>query len=111
MPEKVEIQRLLAKYPDKIPIFLDIAPRSSVVLDKHKYLVPREYTLGQFMYMLRKRIKLPATKAIFLFIGSTILCSSETMESIHIKYKDSNGSVNITVSEENTFGFEINLNI
>ena len=36
-----------------------------------RYLVPRDLSVGQFIYVVRKRVKLPAEKAIFLFVGGT----------------------------------------
>ena len=37
-------------------------------IDKNKFLVPKDLTLGQFVYVIRKRMKLPPEKAIFVFI-------------------------------------------
>jgi hypothetical protein len=42
--------------------------------------VPQDLTVGQFVYVIRKRIKLPAEKAIFIFVDevrSPKLCSDE----------------------------------
>lgn len=41
-------------------------------IDKKKYLVPSDLTCGQFVYVIRKRLKLPAEKAIFLFVNGVI---------------------------------------
>ena len=35
-----------------------------------RYLVPADLTVGQFVFVIRKRIKVPPEKAIFVFIGS-----------------------------------------
>lgn len=98
------INRLLAKYPDKIPIFVDVAKGSAIIIDKHKYLVPRDYTVSQFMYMIRKRTKLSHSSAIFIFCGKNMLCSQELMRDVYDKYKNKDGLLNMIVSEENTFG-------
>jgi len=34
--------------------------------NRKKYLVPADLTMGQFVYVIRKRIKLPADQAIFV---------------------------------------------
>ena len=34
----------------------------------HRYLVPADLTVGQFVYVIRKRIKVSAEKAIFMFV-------------------------------------------
>ncbi|RWV87262.1 hypothetical protein GW17_00050761, partial [Ensete ventricosum] len=37
-----------------------------------RYLVPADLTVGQFVYVVRKRIKLSAEKAIFIFVKNTL---------------------------------------
>lgn len=39
---------------------------------KYRYLVPAELTVGQFVYVIRKRIKLSAEKAIFIFVDNVL---------------------------------------
>ena len=38
----------------------------------YRYLVPADLTVGQFVYVVRKRIKLSAEKAIFIFVKNTL---------------------------------------
>ncbi|GJW12606.1 autophagy-related protein 8c [Tanacetum coccineum] len=47
---------------------VDKVERSDIFnIDKKKYLVHADLTVGQFVYVVRKRIKLSAEKAIFIF--------------------------------------------
>lgn len=39
---------------------------------KCRYLVPADLTVGQFVYVIRKRIKLSAEKAIFIFVDNVL---------------------------------------
>ena len=49
------------------------APRSSLVdLEKHKFLVPFEVTIAQFMWILRQRLTLSPNRAIYLFVNRTL---------------------------------------
>lgn len=41
-------------------------------IDKKKYLVPADLTVGQFVYVIRKRIKLSPEKAIFIFVDEVL---------------------------------------
>jgi GABA(A) receptor-associated protein len=41
-------------------------------IDKKKYLVPADLTVGQFVYVIRKRIKLSPEKAIFIFVKNVL---------------------------------------
>ena len=54
-----EATSILKKYDDRVPIIVEKNINSDVPdLDKHKYLVPKDVTFGQFIYVLRRRIKL-----------------------------------------------------
>ena len=37
-----------------------------------RYLVPADLTVGQFLYVIRKRIKLNSEKAIFIFVDNVL---------------------------------------
>jgi GABA(A) receptor-associated protein len=38
----------------------------------YRYLVPADLTVGQFVYVIRKRIKLSSEKAIFIFVKNVL---------------------------------------
>ncbi|EWM23068.1 autophagy protein, partial [Nannochloropsis gaditana] len=70
---KGEAEKILSKYPDRIPVICEKADRSEIPdIDKKKYLVPADLTVGQFTYVIRKRIRLPPEKAIFIFVNNYI---------------------------------------
>ena len=100
-----ESTRVLSKYPDRIPIICEKANKCRLEeIDKKKYLVPIDLTCGQFVYVIRKRLNLPAEKAIFLFIQGCIPCSSESISNMYERNKDADGFLYIQYSEENVFG-------
>ncbi|KAG0471339.1 hypothetical protein HPP92_015885 [Vanilla planifolia] len=102
-------QKLLAsgeKYPDRIPVIVEKAERSDIPdIDKKKYLVPADLTVGQFVYVVRKRIKLSAEKAIFIFVKNTLPPTAAMMSAIYEENKDEDGFLYMTYSGENTFGY------
>ncbi|EGC36392.1 hypothetical protein DICPUDRAFT_77947 [Dictyostelium purpureum] len=100
--------RIKSKYADRIPVIVEKAPKSDAPdLDKKKYLVPNDITIGKFIYELRKNTasKVNAEKAIYLFINNTIPPTAALMSQIYERYKDEDGFLYITYSGENTFGF------
>ena len=102
---KSEAQRIRAKYPDRIPVICEKDDRSDIPdIDKKKYLVPADLTVGQFVYVIRKRIKLSPEKAIFIFINNILPPTASLMSTIYEEQKDSDGFLYITYSGENTFG-------
>jgi GABA(A) receptor-associated protein len=98
--------KIRAKYPDRIPVIVEKAPKSDAPdIDKKKFLVPQDITVSKFVYEIRKHMsKLNPEKAIFLFVNDILPPSSELMSRIYEKYKDEDGFLYITYSGENTFG-------
>lgn len=69
-----------------------------------RYLVPADLSVGQFVYVVRKRIKLSAEKAIFVFIENTLPPTAALMSALYEEHKDEDGFLYMTYSGENTFG-------
>lgn len=65
-------------------------------IDKKKYLVPSDLTVGQFCYVIRKRIKLAPEKAIFIFVNEVLPPTAALMSSIYEEHKDDDGFLYIT---------------
>jgi len=90
-----------------VPVIVERAEKSDIpVLDKKKYLVPADLTVGQFVYVIRKRIKLNAEKAIFIFVNNVLPPTAALMNAIYEEHKDEDGFLYVTYSGENTFGGE-----
>ena len=101
-----ESYKVLNKYPDRIPIICEKSNNHTQLpnIDKHKYLVPRDLTLGQFIHVIRKRMNLKAEEAIFLFVSNNIPSSSSIVGNLYNRYKDFDGFLYIQYAKENVFG-------
>lgn len=111
---KAEAERIRQKYADRIPVSwlsitapdlvylavheADVAVFIQVIcekveksdiatIDKKKYLVPADLTVGQFVYVIRKRIKLSPEKAIFIFVDEVLPPTAALMSSIYEEHK------------------------
>ncbi|KFK26531.1 hypothetical protein AALP_AA8G261100 [Arabis alpina] len=103
---RAEAARIREKYPDRIPVIVEKAEKSDIpTIDKKKYLVPADLTVGQFVYVIRKRIKLSAEKAIFIFVDNVLPPTGALMSAVYEEKKDDDGFLYVTYSGENTFGF------
>lgn len=101
-----EHYKILQKYPDRIPIICKRSPAPSndcPIMNKNKFLVPFDFTIGQFMFAVRRRMNLPPEKAIFLFIDNQLYNSSQLISNIYDKDNE-NGVLYVTYTSENTFG-------
>jgi len=103
----IEAQRIMKKYPSRVPVICERAINSDVAeIDKKKYLVPNDLTIGQFVFVIRKRIKLNPAQAIFLFIGDKCVIppTAQLMSIVYDEHRDKDGYLYIKYSGENTFG-------
>ena len=101
----IESSKIISKYPDRIPVIVEKQETTDIVeIDKNKYLVPRDLTVGQFVYVIRKRMKLPPEKAIFIFVNNQIPMQSMTISTVYNENKDDDGFLYIKYAGENTFG-------
>lgn len=103
---KEESARIREKYPNRIPVIVEKSYSSHLqTIDKKKYLVPGDLTLGQLVYVIRKRIpKMTAEKGLFVFINDSLIPMSETLAKINKDHADEDGFLYLVYSEENTFG-------
>ena len=103
---KEEYDRLTKKYPGRIPVFVFRLRDSTDIPDikKHKYLVPSDLTVGNFIYLIRKQLKLTPERALYIFIGNTLPMSSMTMGEVYAMYKSTDGTLRMFYTSENTFG-------
>jgi len=107
-PEENRIQecsRILNKYTDRVPIIVCKDKKCKLPdIDKQKYLVPKDMSLGQFIYIIRKRIKLQSSEALFILINNSLVPTNSSLKDIYENNKDVDGFLYITYSSENTFG-------
>jgi GABA(A) receptor-associated protein len=101
----MESHKIFEKYPDRIPIIVKKVDKSNVPnIDKTKYLVPKDLTMGQFLFVIRKRIKLRQEQGLYIFVNGTIPSTNEIVSNIYNKYKNNDGFLYVEYAGENTFG-------
>ncbi|KNA15418.1 hypothetical protein SOVF_098410 [Spinacia oleracea] len=102
---QAESSRIREKYPDRIPVIVERAEKTDIPdIDKKKYLVPADLTVGQFVYVVRKRVNLSAEKAIFVFVKNILPPTAALLSTIYEDNKDEDGFLYMTYSGENVFG-------
>ena len=103
-----EATRILSKYPDRVPVICEKGIGSDLPdIDRKKYLCPNDISIANFMYIIRKRIKLPPEKSIFLFCGedaTALLPTAFLMSQAYADHKAQDGFLYITYNAESTFG-------
>ena len=79
----------IKKISFKVPVIVERYNKCKNIcdIDKNKYLVPEDLTLGQFIFTIRKRLKLTPEKALFVFINNSLIPSNLFMMKFMIKIK------------------------
>lgn len=104
---KEESTHILNKYPDRIPVIVEKSDSSPTLkdIDKHKYLIPRDLTIGQFIHLIRQRIKIDAKDSIFIFIDNRVIPkTSDTIGQVYEQNQDKDGFLYVSYSAQQTFG-------
>ena len=100
-----ETTRIREKYPERIPIIVKKSANCSLKnIDKSKYLAPVDMTLSQFIVIIRKRIKVEADQAIFVFVENILPPLTSTMAYLYEHMKNEDGFLYIYYNGESTFG-------
>lgn len=111
-----EAHRIRLKYPNRIPVICERAPRSDLPeMDKKKFLVPMNMMVGEFKYIVHKHInqcssindKVPVTheKTIYLFVNGSAPKAGSLMQELYEEHVSEDGFLYIEYSAENTLGF------
>lgn len=97
-----DYEKIKAKYPTRFPVIVKKSANCKNLhdIDKSKFLVPEDLTVGQFVYIVRKRIKLTPEKSLYLFCNNELPPTAKLMNEIC----DKNDYTYIYYSGENTFG-------
>ena len=107
---KLEASKILTKFPDRVPIICEKSSSCTNLppMDKRKFLVPRVLTVGQFLFVVRKRIKLNSEEALFIMWGdeySKMVSSTSTIGQVYEDMRSNeDGFLYCTYVSENTFG-------
>jgi len=100
--------RIRTQYKDRIPIIVELAKSNNLLtLNRKKFLVPSDISVGGFLGELRKQTSVRSDEALFIFCGNgngILVPTSENIAHIYEKYHDEDGFLYITVALENTFG-------
>ena len=106
----VKSSKMISLYPDRIPVIVEMSPSSfsyniyMKACHKIKYLVPYNITMGQFIQILRDKIKIDSSIALFFFINNKVFPITSLIGDIYKNNADEDGFLYIEFCEESTFG-------
>lgn len=101
-----EAHEIMKRYPNKIPVIVEKSKQAVDIpdIDRTKFLCPDDLSVGQFIYVIRKRMTIPPEKALFVFVNNTLPMASQIMRDLYNTHKDVDGFLYMIYAGENTFG-------
>lgn len=100
-------EKVMSRYPGRLPLICE-TDDDGLTIDKIKFLCPGTLELGQFILVLRGRIKdLRSSEALYLYLGDkgVLPPNSMTIGEAHAKYADEEDNLlYIKFARESTFG-------
>jgi len=98
------INEILDKYPDKIPVIIDDEKKTKV----YRYLVCNNMTVAQFLIIFRKKINISTSEAIYMYVKKTksyhLITTSSSFGSLYETYKTDNNILVMKYAKDNVFG-------
>ncbi|KAF5284153.1 hypothetical protein FQR65_LT00153 [Abscondita terminalis] len=104
---KEEVMAIRNRFPTKIPIIVQRFTKENnlPLLDKSKFLVPQEITMSQFLTIIRNRMHITSSQALYLLINNRSLVSlSLTLAEVYTEHACSDGFLYITYASQEVFG-------
>tara|TARA_B100001741_G_scaffold3682_2_gene3140 strand:+ start:11755 stop:12093 length:339 start_codon:yes stop_codon:yes gene_type:complete len=101
---KKESALMQSRFPDRIPVIVQKKKEQLATIDKRKFMAPNSLSMGQFVFVIRKRLKMNPSEAIFLFIDNKLIQPQQTLGQCYAKCHDEDGFLYITYDFENAFG-------
>jgi GABA(A) receptor-associated protein len=103
---KLKAALILKQHLDRVPVVVECSEQlqSTYPLNKNKFIVPIDLTLSQFIFVIRKHMKLDPSHAIFVFINNKMHPITAIMGNLYQDQKDEDGFMYLNIFHESTFG-------
>lgn len=104
---RAEAEAIFRKFEgNHLPVIVERGDggRDLPLLDKTKFMVPRQLTWGQLIYLIRRRLAVSADTGLYIFVNNTVPPASATVQEIHEAHCAVDGFLYATYSGEATFG-------
>ncbi|XP_055683959.1 microtubule-associated proteins 1A/1B light chain 3A-like [Lutzomyia longipalpis] len=106
-PKNHPINVLRYKFPTKVPVILERYryERDLPDVGQRKYVIPQEMSMSQFHQMVRQRMNLSPSKALFFLVNNrTMVSLGKSLLEVYDEFQDADGFLYITYASQDVFG-------
>lgn len=102
-----ETMRIMGKYPGRLPVLVQRHRLSKTApeMKNKKFLVPKDLNVGHLCYIIRRRMKLNSSEALFLSINGKFPVVSKVISELYEEEKEKDLFLYVYYQTENTFGY------
>ena len=105
MSKQSEVEKMLARYPDRVPILVAKKPNSQAPpINKTKFMVPKDLSFNQFAFVVRRRLGIQSKEALFFFVDNKLIGMNDNIGILYNQKHSSDKLIHIFYDIENTFG-------
>lgn len=98
-----DVNKLLAKYPNNVPVFIYNSPLSKLPkLKTNKFNIPNDMNLNEFKYILTKKLLHLPSDGYHFYVGVNYLDPEMSFKDLYNTYKEDDGVLYIEYSEMNS---------
>ncbi len=103
---KRESDKIFQKHKIKIPVIVLVDPKIKSSKSYYKFLVSGDINISNLQFIVRHKIKIDSSEAIFCLTESnTMLCGNTSIHEIYSQHKDKEDNMlYLNIKVENTFG-------
>ena len=101
-----EAARVRERFPDRVLIVITRRAITDPKMDKSKFVVPRDLTIGNLLLVVRRRVMLRSSDALFLFPveSKQMLSAATTVGQAADAHAERSGVLYLGYTQENAFG-------
>jgi hypothetical protein len=104
---KLESAKLTTDFSDKVPVLIKpfSKKKNLYFMEQNRFLVPKMYTFHEFVYIIRKKLKLGKNDTLYMTVaGNHFPAMHRTMNGIYNEFKDPDGFLYVNYSSEAIWG-------
>ena len=102
---RAECDRVTTRRPGFVPTIVERGDRNAPRIDKEKFLIPLELTGNQLQFVVRRRLCMDKSEALFLMCDNSLVGPNTTAQELYAKHRNpEDGFLYVTYTLEHAFG-------